>query len=427
MDSIKNAIVTVTLLAVGYGSYVVLQDDLPGKSGPQDAPVADADDPGEGLEITVGEPTTLAETTASPGVPDAFRQGPSEDFASSATGLDDPLPANPFADSPLQGSDVAPPVAERSADTAPLEGPAQPEPNTGPFSSPVVVTADPLSPQDTESDIAKTDTVPGNLVSELSDPPVNAPLGPIPPSEASEGSLVFEKDWAKAQQEMGDGALAAALTTLSKWAADCTLNSEQRDRCIRVLDELAGSVIYSREHHLEPEYVVKAGETLAEISSTYQVPESLLAKINGVAPPFALTTGEKLKVVPGPFRAELSLGKNELTLFLGTYYAGRFPISVGPDIPPEAAVYEVAEKTNGRNYFDRRSGTEVKLGDKANRYGNHWLGLRGEHITTGHSVGIHGRPLQASSEREGSIGLDPLDAEDIYSILSVGSQVTVQP
>ena len=29
MESIKNAIVTITLLAVGYGSYVVLQDDLP--------------------------------------------------------------------------------------------------------------------------------------------------------------------------------------------------------------------------------------------------------------------------------------------------------------------------------------------------------------------------------------------------------------
>ena len=425
MDSIKNAIVTVTLLAVGYGSYVVLQDERPKQSSKEQMAAVDETEGINELEVTIGD-TDPVPLSTEPAVP-ADQSAPNS-LAHSPENSASPLPGHPFDGGPLEGSTVAPPVADLAEDETmgSANAASLPNPNTGPFASPVVVTADPLAAQDTDAALPKTDTsVVGTPRTDLDVPAVD--VSPILPSDASQGSLVFEQDWTKAQQEIRGRSLAAALSTLSKWTTDMTLNSEQRERCLRLTDELAGTVIYSREHHLEPEYQVRAGETLAEISKAYRVPQSLIAKINGVAPPYALATGEKLKVIPGPFRAELSLASRELTLFLGSYYAGRFAISVGPDVPPEAAVYEVAEKANGRSYFDRRIGKEVPLGDKTNRYGNHWLGLRGEHITTGHSVGIHGRPLKPSEDDMGSISLDPLGAEDIFSILSVGSQVIVNP
>ena len=98
----------------------------------------------------------------------------------------------------------------------------------------------------------------------------------------------------------------------------------------------------------------------------------------------------------------------------------------GRDLPAQEAFYEVAEKTNGRSYFDRQMGREVATGESLNRYGNHWVGLRGDQITAGHSVGIHGRPQDAVEGEIGSISLDPTDAEDVFSILSIGSRVHVR-
>lgn len=258
---------------------------------------------------------------------------------------------------------------------------------------------------------------------------IDESVGPIPPENEDQGSLAFERVWNEVQTQLASHQLVEALKSLSPWAIDTNLNPEQSQRCLQLLDQLAGTVLYSRESFLEPPYVVQAGETLDEIAQRYAVPEDLLAKINGIAPPFALSTGEKMKVVRGPFRAVVSLKNQEMTLYAGNDYAGRFALKIGRDLPPEHAFYEIAEKSNGRSYFDRRLGREVLKGDPENRYGHRWLGLRGEHITTGHSVGIHGRPTESieSASSEGSISLDARDIEDIFSILGVGSRVEVRP
>jgi len=250
-------------------------------------------------------------------------------------------------------------------------------------------------------------------------------LGPIPPTMPEEGSAAFEKVWLETQELMLVKDVAKALRILTPWCADSNLNQEQNARCLRLLDELAGEVVYSRNSYLEPRYAVRAGETLEEIANTHGVPLELLAKINGIAAPFALSTGESLKVIRGPFRADVSISNKELTLYAGAYYAGRFKVEIGRDLPPEEAFYDVAEKTMGRNYFDRRTGSEVLRGQPDNRYGDHWLGLRGEHITTGHSVGIHGRPAAGVGSEPGCISLDRIDAADVFSILSIGSRVQI--
>lgn len=421
MDSIKNAIVTITLLAVGYGSYIVLQDEVPrGRQGEGALSVTPADEvAASGIDIEVGtDLNSMPQETVG--------LSPTVNSVSDTS----PLPPNPFDAPPATASDVAPPVAGRSVspEEVLLESPVAAEPADGPFGNPVVVPADPVAGLDPDAGaaVAKIDTA--TVEAEPSGlPAMNSALGPIPPANASEGSLDFERAWTDAQNDLRNQQVVTALAILSPWTNDETLNQEQRERLLQLCDQLAGSIVYSREHHLEPEHVVQAGETLEQIASALGIPQELLAKINGIAPPYALSTGETLKVVRGPFRAEISMNRKELVLFLDKFYAGRFPMMIGPDLPPEESIYEVAEKANGRSYFDRRSGNEVTLGDARNRYGNHWLGLRGEHITTGHSVGLHGRPLQFEPEDLGSVSLDPLDAEDVYSILSVGSQVLVRP
>ena len=45
-----------------------------------------------------------------------------------------------------------------------------------------------------------------------------------------------------------------------------------------LLGQLAGTVIYSTEHQLEPARVVKPGETLETIAKEYNVPWQLLGE-----------------------------------------------------------------------------------------------------------------------------------------------------
>lgn len=241
-------------------------------------------------------------------------------------------------------------------------------------------------------------------------------------------NATFDRVWGEVQVMLKNRDYTRALRSLTPWSSESNLNSEQNQRCIRLLDKLAGAIVYSRTSYLEPAYVVKAGETLDEIAALHNVPQELLANINGIAPPFALTTGEKLKVVRGPFRASVSLSRQELTLFAGPNYAGRFKVKIGSDLPTDSAFYEVAEKSPGRAYFDRKLGREVIRSEAINKYGQQWLGLRGEHITAGHSVGIHARPKSGgNSDDVGSISLTAKDAADVFSILSVGSRVEVRP
>ena len=77
-----------------------------------------------------------------------------------------------------------------------------------------------------------------------------------------------------------------------------------------LLGQLAGTVIYSTEHQLEPARVVKPGETLETIAKEYNVPWQLLAKINGIPAPDQLRPGQELKVVRGPFSAVVDLHRS---------------------------------------------------------------------------------------------------------------------
>ncbi len=546
MNSIKNAIVTVTLLAVGYGSYIVLSEpgsnaQYVGQSVQNNAvvePFAPATELAPNLEvratptpapfneqqpIAISPPVSVAapnlrapasseidsilqlpevEPQTLPAFPDAQLPKletaksdtpvlqidlPPKQDSSASNGLPE-LPALPDligsenklpTETPTFPSNLAQSGVQSSA-TLEVELPPQPEaivdvggpalgaPEIGtPFDRPVsnlikpegiesivqpAVSGQPelIEPYAAESDVEVTlpnnggpfDTPVGRTATTLvppnnvaTNPPLEVNLqparidhavGPIPPTVPEEGSAAFEKVWLETQELILVKDVAKALRILTPWCADSNLNDEQNERCLRLLDELAGEVVYSRNSYLEPAYTVRAGETLDEISKTYNVPLALVAKINGIAPPYALSTGESLKMIRGPFRADVSISNKELTLYVGAYYAGRFSVEIGRDLPPEETFYEVAEKTMGRNYFDRRTGSEVLRGQPDNRYGDHWLGLRGEHITTGHSVGIHGRPAAGVGSDPGCVSLDQIDAADVFSIMSIGSRVQIR-
>src|SRR4029079_4630914 len=137
--------------------------------------------------------------------------------------------------------------------------------------------------------------------------------------------------------------LARAHQMLSPWFGDPSLTSAESERVDGLLSQLAGTVIYSTEHRLEPPYVVKSGDQLETIANHVNVPWQLLAKINGIKAPDQVRPGQQIKVVRGPFGAMVDLVRNQLALSVDGRYAGRFPISASPGASIPAGEWVVAE------------------------------------------------------------------------------------
>ena len=230
---------------------------------------------------------------------------------------------------------------------------------------------------------------------------------------------------AAAIQLLDQDRLADAHLAFSEWYGNPALTPEDETELIGLLDRLAGTVIYSRQHLLERPHEVQPGETLEHIASLYEVPWELLANINGIRDPKHLRTGEQLKVVRGPFNALVELDKFRLTLFVQGRYAGRFKIGVGKDKVTPEGEFTVWQKIPNPTYY----GTPViDQDDPNNPLGEYMLDL-------GDKLMIHGTNDPQSigrAESKGCIRLDNRDIKDVYEILSVktensaGSIVTIR-
>lgn len=215
----------------------------------------------------------------------------------------------------------------------------------------------------------------------------------------------FTTAWVKIQEALQRNELTRAHLLASQWHGAPMLSASQRGEVDTLLSELAGTVVYSLEHRLEPAYPVRAGETLETIAQQYQVPWELLAKINGIATPEAVQPGQLLKVVRGPFDAEVVLSSSELVLMLDDRFAGKFPVQID-GIIGSSTTWRVDQKqilptggTTGRMIVLRNEqGTSFALSDIQS------------------PAQIHQGQLRVASN----------DASDLYDILSVGSVVSIR-
>lgn len=223
----------------------------------------------------------------------------------------------------------------------------------------------------------------------------------------------------QALQIANSDGLAEALRIMTPYFGSPELKYDEATDLIDILDGLAKEVVYSNRHLLEPAYVVKQNDTIDSVATAHGLTPEFLAAINGLGNSRALIAGNTLKVLEGPFRARVDLGRSELTLFLGDLYAGRFPISTGQEPRPKAGMFEVVDRQTSRTYYGNASNV-LKHSDPRNPYGGYWIDI-------GEGLCIHGSAEMFSEDlaNAGCISLAPIDARDIYNILISGSQVEI--
>jgi lipoprotein-anchoring transpeptidase ErfK/SrfK len=433
VETIKTAVVVVLLLAVLYGVYVVL--NKPDLAPPQE--VAWNVDAVAPPEVETGVLDPLA----------GLRPVPLDKQAAQAG---QPTPASSLAAAPSEPASGVPQGAVKTVtDSEPIEAasagslPAAPtlavpdaaqtlsasEPSNAKLAS-ASVTADPLRAPRDPADTGAAGAVPAGDGAR----PATEGAGQAAPAQesiyaqasnsAAQGPSdfrsirAFDNAWNSAIAQLQKQQWAEALLTLSFFFHDPDLTGEERQRLLDLLDPLAGKVIYSNDHTLEAAYEVRPGERLETIAQQYQVPVTLLQQINGIANPDALRPGTRLKVLRGPFRAEIDLKRSELVLFAGKYYAGRFPVSVGNDPAPQPSEYQVLAKEAGREYIGA-NGIRIPARSADNPYGDVYLDL-------GNRVGIHGSPDTIPASGLGCLSLSAADVADVRNILSVGSKVTIR-
>lgn len=265
--------------------------------------------------------------------------------------------APPFASTPDLASALpaqAPPLAPPTVSAGP---PAVAVAGTPPAGMPAA-SASPFAPPSAATDPAPTylsaapappptaEPLPAEIaaarppVAMPTAPPQAVDVGPTPRTLAAPGApptavsrtAAFASAWTDAHEKLSAGRYAEALAVLSLWYDDAALGPEESQRLEDLLNQLAGTVIWSQQDLLLPPHVVAPGETLGTIAAPLGVPWQVLAKINGVADPVRLVPGESLKMLRGPFDGLVSVSRRRLSLQVNACYAGSFPVVVGRQI-----------------------------------------------------------------------------------------------
>lgn len=238
--------------------------------------------------------------------------------------------------------------------------------------------------------------------------------------EPDSANLAFQAAWPRVDKLVAENKYRDALRLLSRYYRSEELNGPQRQRLLPYLDGLAGKVIFSTEHRLENAPYTVANESLVDIGNRWKVPAQLIYNINRekIPNPVAIAPGTQLKMVNGPFDAEIDMRRNIMTLYLGELYAGRFEIRVGVSGNPKPGNFRVLLKSEvGHNWRDAQ-GNSYPPGSPENGYGPNWIGLSG-------SLCIHAVDDLATDRHHGCIGLSSNDAKDVFAILGDGSNVKI--
>lgn len=411
MDLLKNLVFIAALAVVAGGVYILLtnnpetkppegyegwssQASAPKIEVPTD-PSAGSSLPGGSLGMNAPMGTQPPMAGMTPGFPAVGGEAPPFRPASPASALESGGEAPRFAPPADNGFSASP-----TNHTVPLAGKAPPPGNAPSQYSP--------------SGFAPATPSPGIASA------VSPPMTPPAPAGAGGVRSEFSSFIQAALKKLDEGALAEAHESLSLFYANPGLTPEEGRQLTELLDQVAGTVVYSRQHYLEPPYQVRPGETLQQIAARYDVPWQLLAKINGVQDPDQLTPGQTLKVVRGPFSAVIHLDRYELTLMLNGRYAGRFPIGIGQDQPVVTGLQFAKDKMINPTYYG--NGQVIDADDPNNPLGERLIGLGGR-------LSIHGTNDPQSIGRTGGPGtirLSSRDIDDVFDILSIGSRIVIQ-
>jgi lipoprotein-anchoring transpeptidase ErfK/SrfK len=175
-------------------------------------------------------------------------------------------------------------------------------------------------------------------------------------------------------------------------------------------------------------YVVKSGDSLEKISKMFGTTVDLLQIGNGIADPRKIQIGKRIKVITGKFQLKISKTKRRLQLMSGDVVLNEYPIGTGKFGSTPVGKFRINDKVKEPPWF--REGRSIPYGDPENVLGTRWMALESVDNKTGlKGYGIHGTSDDSSIGKESSQGCIRLlnkDVEELFSVLPIGTEVTIE-
>ena len=243
-------------------------------------------------------------------------------------------------------------------------------------------------------------------------------------SGASEGTVsspAWVSNWEKAKELEKQGAYLKAREIYEALVQEPSLG--RKARAIRKeYQALQMKILFSKIETPESLFhTVEPGDTLYEIAKKYGTTVELLQKSNGISGD-KIYPGMKLKVTRAKFSILVEKQANRLILFVDGKPLKTYKVATGVEGSTPEGTFKIINKLKDPAWF--HAGAVVPPDHPGNILGSRWLGfdLPG--------YGIHGTTLPqtvGTQASKGCIRMLNTDVEEIYTLVSTGTEVVVKP
>jgi lipoprotein-anchoring transpeptidase ErfK/SrfK len=242
-----------------------------------------------------------------------------------------------------------------------------------------------------------------------------------------------------------EGRLVEARELLTQGLDSEVLTSSQAAEARMLLGHVNDELVFSpRIYPGDPwsrEYEVKPGDSLSRIVSRegLQVDWRLLQRVNALSRPESIQSGKSIKVVQGPFHAEIDKPTHRMDLYLGEgpqrVFVRSYVVGLGEMGSTPLGRFQVqrGRKLVNPTWTNPRTGEFYPADDPENPIGEYWMGLQGlDSVNSGErGFGIHGTIEPDSIGTDSSMGCVRLrdgEIDVIYEALAEGvSTIHVKP
>ena len=166
-------------------------------------------------------------------------------------------------------------------------------------------------------------------------------------------------------------------------------------------------------------YQIKPGDTLDKIARVHKATIELIMKSNNISDSLIIP-GRKIKIWNAPFGIVVDKSQNVLLLKSDEEVIKTYIVATGKNNCTPVGVFKIVNKLISPTWF--KAGAVVPSGSVENVLGTRWMGfdLAG--------YGIHGttEPKELGKQvTQGCVRLSNADVEELYSIVPVGTEVTI--
>lgn len=257
------------------------------------------------------------------------------------------------------------------------------------------------------------------------------PAIPVRPSVIEEAAALIHS-----------GDLVQARLRLSDSLRSGTLSPLQAEEVRGTLTVLNDGMIFGPEvtpgDPFTRLYEIKPGDALSRIASRQGVNTNwrFVQRINGIKDPARIRVGQRIKLVQGPFHAEVDKASHRIDVWLGegddAIYIRSLPVGLGEFNSTPVGTFRVRRggKMMNPTWTNPRTGEQFAANDPLNPIGEYWIGLDGidVHNLQEQGFGIHGTIDPDSIGQDRSMGCVRLADDDIamvYEMLTEGNSVVL--